>query len=62
MPYHFLAENPEKGKNCDDIRLGYKKYMVWKHIIFYREIDGVAIEIVRILHGSMDTGKQFGTK
>lgn len=58
--FHFLAENPNKGRNCDEIRPAYKKYIVWKHIIFYRETDGVHIEIVRILHGSMDTGKQFG--
>lgn len=58
--FHVLANNSHRGKPCDEIRPGYLKYRVHKHIIFYRSVDELTIEIVRVLHGSMDTGKQFG--
>ena len=57
--FYFLEVNPTSGKTCDQIRQGYLKYRVHKHVIFYRRVDDVSIEIVRILHESMDVGKQF---
>lgn len=51
--FHELADKPDIGRTCDDIREGYFKYGVGKHIIFYRHRKG-QIEIVRILHGRMD--------
>ena len=51
--FHLLAREPQRGRACDDIRPGYRKYHVGRHLIFYREIpDGV--EIIRILHDRMD--------
>ncbi|MEM9832115.1 MAG: type II toxin-antitoxin system RelE/ParE family toxin [Bacteroidota bacterium] len=52
--FHDLANEPDKGRNCDDIRLGYFKYRVSKHFIFYRMIDSGDIEIVRVLHERMN--------
>jgi toxin ParE1/3/4 len=52
--FRAIADNPEKGRSCDDIREGYRKYFVRKHIIFYR-LGKKGIEIVRILHQRMDT-------
>lgn len=52
--FRLLAENPQAGKNCDDIKAGYRKFPQGSHVIFYRDgTDGV-VEIVRILHESMD--------
>lgn len=51
--FHVLARDPQKGRPCDDIREGYSKYRVGRHLIFYRELGG-GIEIVRILHERMD--------
>lgn len=51
--FHDLADKPDIGRACDDIREGYFKYGVGKHVIFYRHTKG-QIEIVRILHGRMD--------
>ena len=51
--FHVLARDPHKGRSCNDIREGYCKYRVGRHLIFYRELGGV-IEIVRILHERMD--------
>jgi toxin ParE1/3/4 len=41
------------GRDCGDIREGYRKYPVGSHMLFYRLItDG--IDVVRILHRQMD--------
>jgi toxin ParE1/3/4 len=50
----LLATMPEQGQMCDEIRSGYRKFLIKKHIIFYRELKSGNIEIVRILHSSMD--------
>ena len=51
--FHLLAREPHRARACDDIRPGYRKYHVGRHLIFYREsLEGV--EIIRILHDRMD--------
>lgn len=57
--FYYLAKMPVKGRNCDYIRLGYRKYGVDKHLIFYRQVDNNSIEIVRILHGRMDVEQRL---
>lgn len=52
--FHDLADKSDLGRACDDIRAGYFKYGVGKHVIFYRHAGKGQIEIVRILHGRMD--------
>jgi toxin ParE1/3/4 len=48
-----LAETPEMGRSCGEVRPGYRKFPEGRHVIFYRTTaDG--IEIVRILHEAMD--------
>jgi toxin ParE1/3/4 len=48
-----VAEDPHRGRSCDEIRVGYFKYAVVSHVIFYRLTD-CGIDVVRILHGRMD--------
>jgi toxin ParE1/3/4 len=56
--FHLLSQKPQRGKACDDIRPGYRKYHVGRHLIFYRQsIEG--LEIVRILHDRMDIEAYF---
>ena len=50
----YLADNPEFGKNYDEIAEDLYGFRANKHVIFYRTISQNEIEIVRILHGSMD--------
>ena len=57
--FHFLASNPKYGIRCDYIKIGYYKYIVAKHVIFYRYVDN-KMQIVRILHQSMDTEGGIG--
>jgi len=52
--FQQLAANPLKGKDCSEIRNGYRKLNAGSHLIFYRQKSIDHIEIVRILHGRMD--------
>jgi toxin ParE1/3/4 len=57
--FHQLALNPGKGKDCSNIKDGYRKFSVGSHILFYRQISSGMIEIVRVLHCRMDTTSRF---
>ncbi|MFH0783720.1 MAG: type II toxin-antitoxin system RelE/ParE family toxin [Pseudomonadota bacterium] len=52
--FHDLAEKPAEGRDCSDIRHGYRKINVGSHVVFYRQKQSDEIEIVRVLHGRMD--------
>ena len=54
LAFHELAANPERGQGCNEIRQGYRKYRIAKHLIYYRMTDRYHIEVIRVLHGSMD--------
>ena len=49
----FLITNPLSGKKQDHLRKGYRSTKVKSHIIFYK-VSETEIEIIRILHESMD--------
>jgi len=49
-----LAENPDIGKPCDEIKNGYRKFPQGSHLIFYQQIGSQQIKIIRILHKSID--------
>ena len=51
--FHTISYQPEIGINCDNIRTGYRKYHVGRHLIFFR-LSAENVEVVRILHDSMD--------
>jgi toxin ParE1/3/4 len=47
-----LADNPDLGRACDDIRPGLRRMEHGRHVVFYRQnADGVLIS--RILHQRM---------
>lgn len=48
-----LTIQPDLGRACDAIRPGYRVFRVGSHVIFYRVMNE-GIEIVRVLHQSMD--------
>ena len=54
-----LAENPNLGVKCDYIKKGYRKFPQGSHIIFYRPTSEISINIMRILHNSMDIESHF---
>ena len=54
----LLANDPYLGRTCDDVRAGFRKFPSGAHVVFYRAIAG-GIEIVRILHASMDVERHL---
>lgn len=58
--FWLLAENPDVGKACSEIREGYRKFPQGSHVIFYQQIGSQSIRIIRILHKSMDVNPVFG--
>ena len=57
--FESLARNYRLGVACDYIRIGYFKFFVGKHVLYYRIVDTSIVQIVRILHGSMDVEKNL---
>lgn len=48
-----IADDPVRGRACDEIREGYRRYSIGSHLLFYVEsADGV--DVIRILHQRMD--------
>ncbi len=60
--FHQLSENPLHGKDCFEIRAGYRKQTVGSHVIFYRCLSDDLIEIVRVLHGHMDIESRLSNR
>jgi toxin ParE1/3/4 len=48
-----IADDPRKGRSCDEVREGYRKYSAGSHMLLYREVDA-GVDIVRVLHSRMD--------
>ena len=57
--FRRLADEPLTGKVCDYIREGYRKIPQGSHLVFYRRINDGDIEILRILHKSMDVDSKL---
>ena len=48
-----IAEDPARGRVCDEIREGYRRYGIGSHLIFYVDrADNV--DVIRVLHQRMD--------
>ena len=60
--FNSLADTPLMGVNCDYIETGYLKFPQGSHLIFYKEGVSVNIDIIRILHKSMDIKSKFQTQ
>ena len=48
-----IARDLRRGKPCDHLRRGYRKYSFGAHVLFFRVATNV-IEVVRVLHQRMD--------
>lgn len=56
----FLAANPLAGQAVEHIRAGYRRHPSGSHLIFYRISTDMQVEVIRILHQSMDIDQQLG--
>lgn len=50
--FHRLAEQPELGRPCDQVRNGYRQFPQGSHLIFY-VTEGATVHVIRILHKRM---------
>jgi len=57
--FQQLAADPLRGKDCSEIRHGYRKMNAGSHVVFYHQKHRDAVEIVRVLHGRMDIETKF---
>jgi toxin ParE1/3/4 len=48
-----LAEDPRRGRACDELRPGYRRRVQGKHVLYFKQMDETTILIVRVLHESM---------
>ena len=56
--FEFIAENPKAGTACENIRAGYRKYPVIRHVVYYRE-TAYGVEVIRVLHDRMLATRHF---
>jgi toxin ParE1/3/4 len=52
--FNNIAVNHNIGQSCDDFCKGYFKFVIQKHVVFYKIGVSEEICIVRILHSRMD--------
>ncbi len=57
--FHLIADKPLVGKECDFIKIHYRKFPQGSHIIYYKENNTKDIEIIRILHKNVDVSSKF---
>ena len=55
-----LASNRMPARSAADIRSGYLKSAVGSHMIYFRSLESGAINVIRILHQSMDATGRLG--
>lgn len=49
----IVADRPSLGRECTEVRRGYRMYPTGSHVLFYRHTT-LGIDVVRILHERMD--------
>ncbi len=49
-----ITKNFYSGKSMEHVRDGYRSVKIKSHLIFYRLYDEKKMEVVRVLHQSMD--------
>ena len=51
--FDAISKNPNIGRTYEEVYPGLRRYLAGRHIILYL-VSNEAIEIVRVLHHSMD--------
>jgi toxin ParE1/3/4 len=51
--FQAIADNPERGRACDEIRAGYFRVSAGSYFVFYR-MNRTVVSISRILHQRRD--------
>ena len=56
--FDWLAENPQMGRNRDDIKKGYRCFPEGQHLVFYTVSDDL-IDIIGIVHQRQDVSSHL---
>lgn len=56
--FYSLLENPEIGRERNDVKTGYRSIVIEKHVLFYK-VEGAEIYILGIPHSRMDILNYF---
>nr|WP_274637836.1 type II toxin-antitoxin system RelE/ParE family toxin [Microbacterium bovistercoris] len=51
--FERIAADPSRGRACDEVRPGYRRYSIGSHLVFYLD-RADSVDIIRILHQRMD--------
>lgn len=57
--FERLAKEPTRGRPCDEIREGYLRHRVGHHVVLFRILESGDLDLVRVLHESMDFGSHL---
>ena len=52
--FWILTDSPKLGNACDYIEPGLRKYSFQSHVVFYDLLSDTEIQVIRVLHKSMD--------
>lgn len=53
-----IAADPSLGRQCDDVRTGYRRYAIGSRLVFYVETEAT-VDVIRILHQRIDPGRHL---
>jgi toxin ParE1/3/4 len=56
--FAMLASAPQRGRSCETIRPGYRRFGVASHVIYYQATD-YGIAVTRILNQRMDAPRHL---
>jgi len=56
--FDALAQSPKTAPTCDQIRLGYRRRSVERHVIYF-QITSYGIAVIRVLHDRMDAPRHL---
>ncbi|MFI2589850.1 type II toxin-antitoxin system RelE/ParE family toxin [Rhodococcus erythropolis] len=53
------AADPSVGRDCEEIRPGYRRLAAGSHTLYYRLTEDDVVDVVRILHQRMDVDRHL---
>ena len=56
--FSLLTTQPEMGERCDELRPGLRRMSSGNYVVYFRS-NAEFVEIVRVVHGSIDIGRIF---
>ena len=57
--FEDLAENPQLGRQRDEVKAGYRSFPQGRHVVFYLVVPA-GIEVIGIVHQSADVDSHLG--